>query len=461
MTALRLRQWSLLGLSAVLLSGCAIADGLTDSEKEMVADMAPSKYQPATRDLRNSIETQDNFAQAAFWSQQYRLNPADLEAAIKLSAAVRKIGNPGKAVEIAQTTRAMYPKDPYLTAEFAAALLASERTGDAITAADEGLRVAPGYARLWSLKGAALDQQEQYELARKHYGRALQITPDDPNVMSNLGLSYALAGDPQTAETWLRRAAQQPGAGEGIRQNLALVMQLQGKQPAQTQSIPPQPQNGYSGEYRNAPQPYQSYAAPQTQPQGYPSNAPAYSQQSQQPQKQYQSYQPQAQQFESRPSQARQPQYRQPLQMNRQASQSPQMSSSSAPQTLPQYGKPTAPTAPNGNFGYSSSFTVVGQQEGGPQSAADAARAAAAHSQGQNRKVVVPLGQSPTAPAQTDILSQIAQNVGPRPAGQPQQSYSSYADPQYQYPTPAQSQPTPQPSIDNNASERRGAARRR
>jgi len=79
------------------------------------------------------------------------------------------------------------------------------------------------------LKGAALDQTEQYDLARKHYDRALRITPNDPSILANLGLSYALAGDAPTAETWLRRAASIPGASSGVRQNLALVLQLQGK----------------------------------------------------------------------------------------------------------------------------------------------------------------------------------------------------------------------------------------
>jgi len=50
--------------------------------------------------LYNNIETQELFAQAAFWSREYELNPGDLESAIKLSAAVRKLGNPQRAIRI-------------------------------------------------------------------------------------------------------------------------------------------------------------------------------------------------------------------------------------------------------------------------------------------------------------------------------------------------------------------------
>jgi len=122
-----LRISLLAAASAVIVTGCAIAPGYTESEQEMTQSLQGSNFQPATREMRDNIETQELFAQAAFWSREYELNPGDLESAIKLSAAVRKLGNPQRAIEIAQTTRALYPRDPYLTAEFVAGLIAAER----------------------------------------------------------------------------------------------------------------------------------------------------------------------------------------------------------------------------------------------------------------------------------------------------------------------------------------------
>lgn len=215
--------------TALIAAGCSVAPPMNAQEAQIKSDLAVDQYMPATRQMRDAIETQELFAQAAFWSNEYNLNPGDLEAALKLSAAVRKMGNPGRAVEITQTTRALYPRDPYLMAEYAAALIASERALDAIPILNEGLSLTPSYGRLWSLKGAALDQQERYAEARQHYDRALRITPNDPNVMANIGLSHALSGDPATAEKWLRRAVSVPGASDSVRQNLILVLQLQGK----------------------------------------------------------------------------------------------------------------------------------------------------------------------------------------------------------------------------------------
>lgn len=216
-------------VSAAALSACAVAPPMTEQEQAVAQAVDVNQYLPASREMRDNIETQELFAQAAFWSHEYDLNPSDLESAIKLAAAVRKLGNASRAVEITQTSRAIHPRDPYLLAENAAALIADQRALDAVPVLDQGLRIAPQYARLWSLKGAALDQMEDYGPARQHYQRALSITPHDPNILANMGLSFALAGDPATAETWLRRAVALPGAGAGVRQNLALVLQLQGK----------------------------------------------------------------------------------------------------------------------------------------------------------------------------------------------------------------------------------------
>ena len=237
--------------SLAILSACAVAPGYTEQEQTIVDNLQPGLYQPASRQDRDAIETQDILAQAAFWSRESQLNPADLETAIKLTAAVRKMGNAAKAVDIAQTARAMHPSNPYLLAEYAASLIADERGTEAIKPLQQGLRSAPAYARLWSLTGAALDQQEKYPQARKHYERALKITPNDPNILANMGLSFALEGQAAVAEHWLRRAAAQPGASEGVSQNLALVLQLQGKapegrlaetqRPTRAQSSAPQP----------------------------------------------------------------------------------------------------------------------------------------------------------------------------------------------------------------------------
>jgi Flp pilus assembly protein TadD len=225
-----LRSSALIG--ALALSGCALGSlpgNYSPIEQQTVADLAGSNYVPRSAEEREAIATQNLFAQTAFWSKEYDLNPADLEAAINLSANLRKMGNPGKSIEIAQHTRALYPRDVDLMTEMAASYVANNDSEKALKIIDAALYQRPQSARLWSLKGAAYDQNEQFAEARKNYGKALQIAPNDPGVLANVGLSYALEGDPRTAEIWLRRAAEMPDASPSVRQNLALVLGLQGK----------------------------------------------------------------------------------------------------------------------------------------------------------------------------------------------------------------------------------------
>jgi Flp pilus assembly protein TadD len=69
----------------------------------------------------------------------------------------------------------------------------------------------------------------RHEEARRYYASALKLAPEEPSILSNLGLSYALSKELKQAEEVLRRAVGRPGAEGRIRQNLALVVGLQGR----------------------------------------------------------------------------------------------------------------------------------------------------------------------------------------------------------------------------------------
>ena len=162
------------------LSGCGLASlpgGYSPIEQQTVQDLSTSNYTPRSADERAAILTQSLFAQAAFWSHEYDLNPADLEASINLSNTLRRLGNPGKAIEVAQTTRALYPRDVDLMTELAASLIANNNPKDALPIIDAALGQRANMARLWSLKGAALDQFGQFSEARQQYSRALALAP--------------------------------------------------------------------------------------------------------------------------------------------------------------------------------------------------------------------------------------------------------------------------------------------
>src|SRR5580692_3310783 len=80
-----------------------------------------------------------------------------------------------------------------------------------------------------SAQGAVLDQLGRHAEAQRYYQTALKIVPNEPSVLSNLGLSYALSKDLPNAEATLRRAAGYRPVDPRVRQNLALVIGLQGR----------------------------------------------------------------------------------------------------------------------------------------------------------------------------------------------------------------------------------------
>jgi Flp pilus assembly protein TadD len=85
--------------------------------------------------------------------------------------------------------------------------------------------------RILSAQGTVADQMGEHARAQSLYESALRIVPGEPTVLSNLGLSLALAKRLPEAERTLRQAALHPRADGRVRQNLALVLGLQGKLP--------------------------------------------------------------------------------------------------------------------------------------------------------------------------------------------------------------------------------------
>jgi len=83
--------------------------------------------------------------------------------------------------------------------------------------------------KIVSARGTVYAKQNQYSQAVPLFERALQLSPDQPSVMSNLALAYAMEGNVEKAEPLLRKAAALDGGDPRVNQNLALVLGLQGK----------------------------------------------------------------------------------------------------------------------------------------------------------------------------------------------------------------------------------------
>jgi Flp pilus assembly protein TadD len=171
----------------------------------------------------------DGRRSADAWGERHRANPGDPDAAIHYARALRKNGQRPQAVAVLEQAAIQNPKHRGVLDAFGRALADDGHYTQAVAVLDRAQ--APGQPdwRILSVQGAALDQMGRHEEAQRYYGTALRLAPDEPSVLSNLGLSYALSKDLVRAETTLRRAADQPHVDPRVRKNLALVVGLQGR----------------------------------------------------------------------------------------------------------------------------------------------------------------------------------------------------------------------------------------
>ncbi|AZO41205.1 MULTISPECIES: tetratricopeptide repeat protein [unclassified Mesorhizobium] len=161
--------------------------------------------------------------------QSYAKNPNDKRIATNYAAALQMDGDADQSLAVMRKLAIALPKDRDVLASYGKALAANGQFEAALDAVRRAQ--TPEYPdwRLVSAEAAILDQTGQKDDARQLYRKALELKPNEPSVLSNLGMSYVLEGDLRTAETYMRSAAQQPNADSRVRQNLALVVGLQGR----------------------------------------------------------------------------------------------------------------------------------------------------------------------------------------------------------------------------------------
>jgi len=161
--------------------------------------------------------------------QSYAKAPTDKAIALKYSTVLQMNGRSDQSLAVMRKLAIALPKDRDVLAAYGKSLAGAgqfEQALDAIRRAQ-----TPEYPdwKLLSAEAAILDQLGQSASARQLYRKALDMKPDEPTILSNLGMSYLLEGDLKTAEMHMRSAAQRSGADSRVRQNLALVVGLQGR----------------------------------------------------------------------------------------------------------------------------------------------------------------------------------------------------------------------------------------
>lgn len=209
----------LAALSATLMLGaCAqLGEGVGS---DLLSGISPTD---------TAAQSQDPAAAAEYWSKKYAENPANLDVAIGHAKGLKARGEKTQALAVLEQASMLHPMDKTLASEYGR--LALEL--DQVTLAKRLLEVADNPAkpdwRVVMARGTALAKEGRYKEAEGFFERALALQPDHPSVLSNLALAYTMSGNPEKGEALLRRAAERPDVSPKVRQNLALVLGLQGK----------------------------------------------------------------------------------------------------------------------------------------------------------------------------------------------------------------------------------------
>lgn len=167
--------------------------------------------------------------EAEEWGRQYDRAPDDKTTALNYARALRKLSQSAQAAAVLQRLSIKFPHDEAVLAAYGKALADAGRLHEAAgVLAHAHTPERPDWSVL-SAQGSVADQLGDHEQAQAYYAAALKIAPAQPHVLSNLGLSYALSKKLPEAEKTLQEAAAQQNADRPVRQNLALVLALEGK----------------------------------------------------------------------------------------------------------------------------------------------------------------------------------------------------------------------------------------
>jgi Flp pilus assembly protein TadD len=198
---------------AVGLAGCQTMSDITGS-------ISPQTPPRADTDPHHAVEVT---------GERYRADPKNAEAALAYGQALRAAGQRSQAAAMLEQATIAHPGDKALLAAYGRALVDNGNFQQALDVLSRAHSPDNPDWRILSVEGTALDQLGRHDEARRYYESALKIAPDEPTVLSNLGLSYMLTKNLPQAEAALRQAYASGRADGRVRQNLALVVGLQGR----------------------------------------------------------------------------------------------------------------------------------------------------------------------------------------------------------------------------------------
>ena len=214
---------------ALLLAGCQTANTTAPAHTGSIGTTSVV--------IPSDLTHEQALAAVQTWGSAYARNEKDKAAALNYAAALRAAGETKQGVAVMRKAAIYHPSDREVLAAFGKALAADGQFREALGTIRRAQRADNPDWQLLAAEGGILDSLAQHAEARALYKQALILAPGEPQILNNLGMSYVLTEELEAAEATLRQAAASPRATVKIRQNLALVLGLRGKD-AEAAAIP-------------------------------------------------------------------------------------------------------------------------------------------------------------------------------------------------------------------------------
>ena len=163
------------------------------------------------------------------WARAFAKKPQDPQMALGYAKALKATGAKDRSLEILKTAYRANPTNGEIAAELGRVALEMGRVDIATHALKSAESQGVTDWRTLSAQGTLHAKKGEHDQAQKYYLAALKKKPDSASVTNNLALSYALDGKATESEALLRQAAANGHDDKRIRQNLALVLGVQGK----------------------------------------------------------------------------------------------------------------------------------------------------------------------------------------------------------------------------------------
>lgn len=207
-------------IAALLLGACANAPKIGQGFDVAAAKPGAEPAKPTQTELERALE---------YWGKENAKSPRELKPALNYAMNLKAAGQKEHALNVLQSASVFHGDSRELASEYGRLALEMGQT----SLAEKLLEVADDPAKpdwkIISARGTAQAKLGNYSKAITLFERALALSPGQTSVTSNLAMAYAASGEAPRAEAMLRKIADAPDADPRVRQNLALVMSLQGK----------------------------------------------------------------------------------------------------------------------------------------------------------------------------------------------------------------------------------------